>query len=132
MNKFQSFILIRSDHSIIIAFFVLFYKFLFLCTLFCSNKFAIGYRARSKVVLPILDANTTSKIGRTPFALALYSKLIFKKNRQCRCNGIFCVETRSAQYKTSILTVERLVRMGRKNYYKYSTQDLGASLYSHL
>ena len=27
-----------------------------------------------------------------------------------------CVETRSAQYKTGILTVERLVRMGRENY----------------
>ena len=33
------------------------------------------------------------------------------------CNGIFCVETRRNWYKISIFTVERLVRIGRTNYY---------------
>ena len=49
--------------------------------------------------------------------------LFFKPLNDClsatgpgRDNGTFYVETRSTQYKAGVFTVERLVRIGRKNY----------------
>ena len=135
MNKFQSYIWSRNDHSIIIVFFDTFFLFCILDVYFaCSILFGMTGYDSDFPTYPlhylILCSSTTDR-WESQIHCPSY-RIKSSKVEDLVIVTVFCVETRRNWYKINSLTVERLVRMGRKNYYKYSTQDLGASLYSHL
>ena len=114
MNQFQSYILSRSVHSIVIIFFILYFLGFYLFdTQNCLNYLETEMTGKSKGFSPIYCTALyyvveVQQIGGKSLLLPFVSKQ-FKQSSYVGVKVFLCVGTCSTQYKTNIFTGQMLV-----------------------